>query len=61
MPLKKGPINVFNANNDWSAPRSVTLERDPSEGFGFSVRGDSPVVIADLEKGSVAEVVSGML
>ncbi|GFO30993.1 rhophilin-2-like protein [Plakobranchus ocellatus] len=52
---KLGPLNVFNANNDWSAPRAVTLERQPDEGFGFSVRGDSPVVIADLEKGSVAE------
>ncbi|XP_059171100.1 rhophilin-2-B-like [Physella acuta] len=51
---KLGPITVFNAANDWSAPRTVVLERKPSEGFGFSVRGDSPVIIADMEEDSVA-------
>ncbi|KAH9515482.1 Rhophilin-2 [Bulinus truncatus] len=54
-----GHISIFNAANDWSAPRTVTLERQPNEGFGFSVRGDSPVTIADIEEGSVAEK-SGM-
>ncbi|CAL1532314.1 unnamed protein product [Lymnaea stagnalis] len=51
---KLGPISIFNATNDWSAPRTVLLERQPNEGFGFSVRGDSPVMIADIEEGSVA-------
>lgn len=32
------------------------LERKPTEGFGFSVRGDSPVVVADIEEESVASV-----
>ncbi|BFZ19639.1 hypothetical protein BsWGS_22678 [Bradybaena similaris] len=49
-----GPINIFNATSDWSAPRCVVLERNPNEGFGFSVKGDSPVVIADIEPDSVA-------
>ncbi|XP_012941676.1 rhophilin-2 [Aplysia californica] len=51
---KLGPISVFNASSDWSAPRVVVLERQPTEGFGFSVKGDSPVVVADMEAGSVA-------
>ncbi|CAG5118373.1 unnamed protein product, partial [Candidula unifasciata] len=51
---KLGPIKVFNAANDWSAPRTVVLDRQPTEGFGFSVRGDAPVVIADVEDNSVA-------
>lgn len=53
---EQGPMTVFNAANDWSAPRTVVLERKPSEGFGFSVRGDSPVSVADMEEDSVAAV-----
>lgn len=34
----------------------MVLQRSPSEGFGFSVRGDSPVIVADLEPESVAGV-----
>ncbi|BFZ13290.1 hypothetical protein BsWGS_16328 [Bradybaena similaris] len=51
---KLGPIKIFNATNDWSAPRTVVLERQPTEGFGFSVKGDAPVIIADVEDNSVA-------
>ncbi|XP_055891431.1 rhophilin-1-like isoform X2 [Biomphalaria glabrata] len=51
---KLGHISIFNASNEWSAPRTITLDRQPSEGFGFSVRGDSPVTVADIEEGSVA-------
>jgi hypothetical protein len=32
------------------------LQRLPTEGFGFSVRGDSPVTVADIEIDSVAGV-----
>ncbi|PVD20306.1 hypothetical protein C0Q70_18460 [Pomacea canaliculata] len=51
---KLGPIAIFNSRNQWSPPRTVVLQRSPSEGFGFSVRGDSPVIVADLEPESVA-------
>ncbi|XP_064599391.1 rhophilin-2-B-like [Liolophura sinensis] len=49
-----GPIKIFSAKTQWSAPRTVTLQRRP-EGFGFSVRGDMPVIVADVESQSVAE------
>ncbi|KAK6186398.1 hypothetical protein SNE40_008440 [Patella caerulea] len=49
-----GPISIFNAKNEWSPPRLVSLNRDQGQGFGFSVRGDSPVIIADIEPDSVA-------
>ena len=52
---KLGPISIFNARNEWSAPRSVILKKNHDQGFGFSVRGDSPVRIAEIEPGSVAE------
>lgn len=52
----QGPLGVFNASKEWSAPRTVVLERKPNEGFGFSVRGDAPVIIADMEDNSVAMV-----
>ena len=52
----QGPIVLFNAKNHWSAPRTVILNRAMDQGFGFSVRGDSPVKVADIEPGSVAEV-----
>ncbi|ESO82789.1 hypothetical protein LOTGIDRAFT_155816 [Lottia gigantea] len=51
---KLGPISIFNAKNEWSTPRLVSLHRNTGEGFGFSVRGDSPVIIADIEPESVA-------
>ena len=34
----------------------MILNRANDQGFGFSVRGDSPVKVADIEPGSVAEV-----
>ncbi|XP_052817102.1 rhophilin-2-like [Mya arenaria] len=52
---KLGPIALFNARNYWTAPRNVVLDRATDQGFGFSVRGDCPVKIADMEPGSVAE------
>lgn len=51
---KLGPIAIFNSRNQWAAPRTVVLRRSPTEGFGFSVRGDSPVIVADIEPDSVA-------
>lgn len=51
-----GPIAVFNARQEWSAPRLAKLVRSPSQGFGFAVKGDAPVIIAGVDKGSLAEV-----
>ncbi|XP_050689411.1 rhophilin-2-B-like isoform X1 [Eriocheir sinensis] len=50
-----GPVAVFSAKHQWSAPRPVALTRTPTQGFGFSVRGDAPVVIAGVDRGSLAE------
>lgn len=52
---KLGPVMIFNAKNQWTIPRVVTLNRQTDQGFGFSVRGDCPVKVADIERGSVAE------
>ncbi|UYV66048.1 RHPN2 [Cordylochernes scorpioides] len=51
-----GPLAIFSARSYWSAPRTVHLEKRPSEVFGFSVRGDSPVIIAGVDSGSLAQV-----
>ncbi|XP_066946603.1 rhophilin-2-B-like [Macrobrachium rosenbergii] len=50
-----GPVAVFSAKHQWSAPRPILLKRTPTQGFGFSVRGDAPVVIAGVDRGSLAE------
>ncbi|XP_071786120.1 rhophilin-1-like [Asterias amurensis] len=48
-----GPLAIFNARNNWSAPRVVDIQRG-MEGFGFTVRGDSPVIVASVDPGYVA-------
>ncbi|KAF2899834.1 hypothetical protein ILUMI_06351 [Ignelater luminosus] len=51
-----GPIAIFSAKRHWTAPRLVQLHRGRnSDGFGFSVRGDAPVIIANVESSSLAE------
>ncbi|XP_044744645.1 rhophilin-2 isoform X1 [Coccinella septempunctata] len=51
-----GPIAIFSAKRHWTAPRLIQLHRGrTSEGFGFSVRGDAPVIIAIVESNSLAE------
>lgn len=50
-----GPVAVFSAKHQWSSPRAVTITRTATQGFGFSVRGDAPVVIAGVDRGSLAE------
>ncbi|XP_013410860.1 rhophilin-2-A-like isoform X2 [Lingula anatina] len=52
---KLGPIAIFSAKNHWSAPRTLELTKNTNEGYGFSVRGDSPVIIAAVEDGSICE------
>ena len=34
----------------------IRLKKREHEGYGFSVRGDSPVIIAGVDSGSIAEV-----
>jgi len=51
-----GPVAVFNAKHHWSAPRTVHLRKRDDEGYGFSVRGDAPVVIAGVEPASLAHI-----
>ena len=53
-----GPVAVFNARHFWSAPRTVKMRKREHEGFGFSVRGDSPVIVAGVDRDSLAEVSS---
>ncbi|XP_023343913.1 rhophilin-2 [Eurytemora carolleeae] len=51
-----GPVAVFNAKHHWSAPRTIQLRKRDDEGYGFSVRGDAPVVIAGVEPASLAHI-----
>jgi hypothetical protein len=52
-----GPIAIFSAKRHWTAPRLVQLHRGrTTDGFGFSVRGDAPVIVALVESNSLAEV-----
>ncbi|GLV36368.1 Rhophilin [Carabus blaptoides fortunei] len=51
-----GPIAIFSAKRHWSAPRLVQLHRGrTNEGFGFSVRGDAPVIVAAVDHNSLAD------
>lgn len=51
-----GPVAIFSAKRHWTAPRLVQLHRGKqTEGFGFSVRGDAPVMISIVESNSLAE------
>ncbi|XP_033011830.1 rhophilin-1 [Lacerta agilis] len=48
-----GPLSVFSAKNKWHPPRTVRLVRGEN-GFGFTLRGDSPVLIAGVIAGGCA-------
>ncbi|CAH1270501.1 RHPN2 [Branchiostoma lanceolatum] len=48
-----GPLAVFSARNQWSVPRTCGMEKG-EQGFGFVLRGDSPVIVAEVEPGSKA-------
>merc|ERR1712110_21160 len=50
-----GPVAIFSAKHHWSAPRTIKLRKDENEGYGFSVRGDAPVIIAGVDYKSLAE------
>lgn len=55
-----GPVAIFSAKHHWTAPRSIQLQRanNSDTGFGFSVRGDAPVIVASVDSGSLAQVSS---
>lgn len=65
-PFKElGPITVFSARRSWTAPRSVRLHKTDyqtkshgTEEFGFSIKGESPVMINHVDINSVADVSS---
>lgn len=50
-----GPVAQFSARKAWTAPRPIILKRTALQGFGFSVRGDSPVAVAAVDVNSLAE------
>ncbi|XP_065175276.1 rhophilin-1-like isoform X2 [Sycon ciliatum] len=50
-----GPLSLFSSANDWTAPRSADVERTDA-GFGFAIRGNAPVLICSVDKGSPAEL-----
>ena len=54
-----GPVAVFSAKHHWTAPRTIQLRKKEDEGYGFSVRGDAPVVVAGVETDSLADVSRG--
>ncbi|XP_043286850.1 rhophilin-2 isoform X2 [Venturia canescens] len=52
-----GPVAIFSAKRHWTAPRLIQLQRGPGgEGFGFSVRGDAPVIVAAVDHNSLADL-----
>lgn len=48
-------MHVFNANLEWSAPKSVELKKT-DKGYGFSVIGSAPVIIQSVEEQGPAKV-----
>lgn len=54
---KLGPCAVFSAKHHWSAPRLVHLHKNAEDiTFGFTLRNSCPVIIAEVEPNSPAEV-----
>ena len=51
-----GPVAIFSAKHHWTAPRTIQLRKKEEEGYGFSVRGDAPVIVAGVESTSLADV-----
>lgn len=51
-----GPVAIFSAKHAWTAARVITLRKLPTEGYGFSVRGDAPVIVACVDAGGLAQL-----
>uniref|UniRef100_A0A8B9R453 Rhophilin Rho GTPase binding protein 1 n=1 Tax=Anas platyrhynchos TaxID=8839 RepID=A0A8B9R453_ANAPL len=54
-----GPLSVFSAKNKWYPVRRVHLRRGEN-GFGFTLRGDSPVLIAGVIPGGLLAAEAGL-
>ncbi|CAH1779021.1 unnamed protein product [Owenia fusiformis] len=52
---KLGPVAIFSAKHEWSSPRDVSMQKSSKQGYGFSVRGDSPVIVAQVDQASLAQ------
>lgn len=52
-----GPLTLFSAKHKWNPPRLAHLRKLHDQGFGFSVRGDGPIIIAGVDGGSIADVI----
>ncbi|XP_042908259.1 rhophilin-2 [Parasteatoda tepidariorum] len=50
-----GPLKVFCARRQWTAARQIKLQRNEETNFGFSVRGDAPVIITAVEPKSLSQ------
>lgn len=51
-----GPLSLFSAKHKWNPPRDCRLRKLHDQGFGFSVRGDGPIIIAGVDGGSIADL-----
>ncbi|XP_046646786.1 rhophilin-2-like isoform X1 [Daphnia pulicaria] len=51
-----GPLTLFSAKHKWNPPRLANLRKLHDQGFGFSVRGDGPIIIAGVDGGSIADL-----
>ncbi|XP_076352612.1 rhophilin-2-B-like isoform X1 [Tachypleus tridentatus] len=50
-----GPISIFSARHQWTAPRVLHIKKNSMSNYGFSVRGDAPVIVAGVDCNSPAE------
>ena len=56
--MLQGPISVFSAQNEWTIPRTIGLTKDDENGFGFTIMGDNPSRVVEVEADSSAQVKS---
>lgn len=47
---------MFAAAKEWTTPRTVSLVKEPVNGFGFTIKGECPSQIVDVIPGGPAEV-----
>jgi len=53
---KLGPLTLFSAKLKWYPARDASLRKLHDQGFGFSVRGDGPIIIAGVDGASIADL-----
>lgn len=47
---------MFSANTQWTVPRQTTLAKSDSCGFGFTIKGEAPSIVVEIEPDSPADV-----